>query len=273
MPYRKRSRSARGSRRGRSNSKPNMRKRRQIKKVSWKRKVVNRMADQVSNKTPCKYDRQTSGLPFNITAGTLFFSDISNVNGLLTASGFGTHGPLPNVRLQNIIDLRGWHYDVMFKNNSLTDPMIYHIALVRSTRTDSQTMSLVDFFREHNTSRDLDFNAPLFGQQYNVLKLNPDVCDILMHRSAFVSRAASANISNGATSQINYKRMKGYIPFKKPMIFDDDGAGPQNPRPVFFISWCAPPASWSSSPMDKVADIGTAFWNIVTVFREGQSGK
>lgn len=228
------------------------------------------MADQISTRTPCKYDRLTATTITTTPSGVLNFVDMTNISGLTATTGFGTHAILPNIRIQNVINIRGFLYDVWVRNNSTTESSLVHIALIRPKRSDAQSVPLADFFREHNASRDLDFNAPIAAQQYNTLKMNPDAFDILMHRKKYLSRAAGTGTNVGAPNDINYKRLSGYIPYKKPYTFDDDAGTPQNPRPIYFVLWLAPPVSWSGSPLDKVTDIAQCYFDCATVFRDGQ---
>jgi len=273
MVVRKRSRSV--ARRGvRGFKKSNMRKRRYVKKQGWRAKTVKRMADVDKTATLCKYDRLTATTITNMPQGYMVYVDMTDVKGVLVTDGFTDSGIKPNRRLSNNIDMRGWKYQLHVQNKSKT-PQIFHYAMVRSRRTDSQVFSFTDFFRDYNDSRDLDFNAGLFAQNYHNLPINPEAYDVLFHKRTNIPGIALQSVDwlAGSAKDQNWRKLAGYVPYKKPVTYDDDNALPPNPRPIFMVMWTAEPFSISGSPMDKVADVLRLHADCVAVFKDAGGGK
>lgn len=227
------------------------------------------MSDTPTQRLPPKYDRLTNTTTVNVQQGVLNFVDLTDIDGVLTASGFGTHGILPQKRLTSMIKVSGWMYDISIANTSLKQPMIFHYAIVRPKRDDAQSVDIVDFFRDYNSSRDLDFNAPITGQGYHTLPINPVTFDILMHKRTFIPRASAANaINTGDAGQVNMRRLKGYVPFKQNILYEDDSNEDQNPRPIQLVMWLAEQATFFDTIIDKAIDVAKLVLDVRAVFRD-----
>lgn len=229
------------------------------------------MSDTVTQRLPPKYDRMSNTTTINMQQGVMNFVDLTDIDGVLVANGFGTHGFLPQKRLTNGVKVLGFQYDLNVLNFSMRGPMIFHYAIVRPKRQDAQTVDLVDFFRDFNNSRDLDFNAPIQAQGYNFLPINPNTFDILMHKTSYIPKATSTgpnHINSGDLAQSNARRLKGYVPFNQNILFEDDANEDQNPRPIQLIMWCAEPVSFWEATIDKAVDVLKLVMDVRTVFRD-----
>lgn len=270
MPVRKRSRSV-----GRRAKRVMRRrfKKRNARKVSWQRKAATLMSDRVSSKIPCKNYRQTSSTVTNpLPAGNMLFSDMTFIPGLLPATGFGDKGVLPQMRIMNMISIRGWKINLTVRSAVTTNCVYFHWAIIRSKDTTTTSLPFKDFFREFNSSRDLDFNAPLNAQVYNNLPINPDRFIVMTHKKVLLERANSGNdfVGRGAWGVSipsgSWARISFWQPFKKAMVYDDDAANPSNERPIFLAMWCAEPST--DGVMDKIADRCRVQVDVVCKYRE-----
>jgi len=243
---------------------------------------VKAMGDTLPTRAPCKYDRVTNTTVTSLPAANLLHNQLTAVFGP-TGSTFGAFGLGPNVRLSDRINIRGFSINFWVMNTHKEVPMIVHWAVVRHKMSESASAPIVDFFRDYNLSKDLDFNAPLYADSYHDLPLNPKVWNVLTHRKFVLGRSNGAATGSpwynpsmdGCTMKgqtncgaINCRRVKAYIPFKQPALYDDDASSQMYPRPIFWILWCAPPASFDGSPMDKTSDVLKIRIDNRTVFRD-----
>lgn len=270
MAYAKRSRSV--ARRGSRATKKryvrrtvSFKKRRYAKggKLSTMRKRTKLMADPIQG-IPTKTDRMSSILTSTIDSHQVYFTDLTDIKSLDTSGGFGPGGIKNNRRLGVVTDIRGWRITLDIRNRNALIPCMFNYAVVRQNEFGSITNS--EFFRDYNDSKDVTFNTALSAQSLSNSPLNPDKFHILMHKRVYVPRGSSSvDYSGPGFDNLNYRKIKVWVPFKHSHVFNDDG-GDNSARPIFLIVWCAAPMSGATVvPITQFCDYSE---EVITFFKD-----
>jgi len=272
MPGYKRSRSV-GRRGSRATKKRYVRrtvsfkKRRYAKggKTSTMSKRVKLMADTISA-VPTKTDRMTAVASATIDSHQVYYTDLTDIKSFDVSGGIGPNGIKNNRRLGCVSDIRGWRVTLDIRNRNVTQACIFNFAIVRQQELGVVTNS--EFFRDYNDSKDVTFNTALSSQSLTNSPLNPEKFHILMHKRRWIPRATSATSNSytvGSQQESNYRKIKMWVPFKNPYVFNDDG-GDNSPRPIFLMVWCAEPMSVGTvTPIIQFCDYAE---EVITFFRD-----
>lgn len=237
------------------------------KPTAWKKSIKDAMsAPSATNQ--CKTNRVSNVTLYTLNTKTLYGIRLNNIevaDALVTGKGFGQQE-----RLRAVIDLRGWRLRLSLLNASVV-PNYFHYAIVSPKSGDQIQISLQDFFRDHEASRDVNFSTALETHAFHDLYINPDKFHILSHNKIFIPKWDESTTGNGWSvgdyKNCNYKVINKYVPLKRPVTFDDDDVT-QNyaDKGIFLLYWCAYPLE--PAPTDAQVAAMYANMEVVTYYRE-----
>jgi len=216
-------------------------KKRGRKKVTWKKKVKDAMSSGPLKTNICKQDRQTTVAVTTLDTRTCYTQRINRVIPFASTDTWANGIP-QNRRLRPNINIRGWRITLDMLNTNKENPLWFNYAIIQPIKGQQTLVSLDGFFRESETSRDVNFSAGLTGQAFSTLPISPDSFNILMHKRFFIpASGVDAGYSPGLMANTNYRKKRFWVPFKRPVAFDDDDANSNPEKGIFVAYWvCFP---------------------------------
>nr|QKN88877.1 MAG: capsid protein [Cressdnaviricota sp.] len=238
------------------------------KPTAWRRKVTFAMSADPSLMDACKTDRASGVTVQNLTTTTLY-SQIINKVAVLDPSNFGPDGgPKQNMRLRGLINVRGWKFRLSMLNQTNVGPLWFNYAIV-SPKAGYNVTDL-GFFREYESSRDVNFTTGLSLSACSLYDLCSDKFSILLHKKWFLPTCPTDRIwAEGDYRSQNYRVWEKYIPFKRPVSFDDDGPGNIPDKPIYVVYWCSFPIGDPNST--QINNACVLVNDVVTYYREPKS--
>lgn len=216
-------------------------------KKAWKTKVINAMAP-AQDKASCRATRMSLVAATFQDTKTMYSQVINNIEPFNDVADLSSGGMKQSIRLGALVDLRGWRYDIQIKNLS-SDPCYLNIAIVQSKSNNATTFGLDGFFRDYGESRDVTFSPLVTAHGMNRYPISPDNNIVLMKRQILVPKGPGNGslIDEYSYPNINVRRLRGYIPFKRTISFNDDTSFAPD-RPIWFIHWVAEPLEATVGP-------------------------
>jgi len=244
--------------------------RRRFKKgaARWKRDTLAGMSSSIKNLSVCKTFRGENVDPVAIPTRILYYAAINKPPMVTSISS--TTGIAGNARLRNVINMRGWKFQLSMRNE-LREPLWMNWAIVspRGRGLDEQTQSL-DFFRDHTISRDVGFGPGLSSTTMNFAAINTDKYFVLRHKRWFLPSNANTDpetsYADGSYANTNYRYKEFYLPFKRPVAFDDDNSTLDPETPVWMMYWFD--ELMKPSGTESVANAATVQLRCIGYYRE-----
>jgi len=226
------------------------------RKPAWKKRAIAGMSTTPSANNVCKVFRAGGVDPTVLATRALYFTTINQVPNFDVLNS--TYGIGANMRLRNIVNLRGWRLRLSMLN-LYNIPLWFNFAIIGPKGSNPDEPAVADFFRDYGTSRDIGFGTGLSGVTMNFNPINPDKFHILMHKRFFlpVNTDATSDYSEGAYANTNYRYKKFWVPFKKPIAFDDDTATNTPETEIWMAYWCDQPMTPAGASSSASAAIVT----------------
>lgn len=245
---------------------------------AWRRRAINAMALTPTMRAACKTDRQTALETGSLSTRTLYAKLINRIS---VATSFGTTGIAPNMRLRPIVNLRGWKINLGIINITPTCPLWFHYAIVTpKTEANADGFDTGNFFRGYEVSRDFGMGSGAYGSVINTAPINADRFHILFHKRWYIPKQESGlpdGIWNGGDYRsANYRIKEFYVPFKKPIAFDDDALYPSGAThhtkpetPIWAVYWVGVPME--TAPAEPITNVIGFDHDVVAFFKEPKS--
>lgn len=267
--YRKRKRSTRKRRYGKRKCccTPTRRRRR----VAWKEQVRTEMGGTIKQMQVCKTHRVTSTNTLSLATRTLYWA---RINDIYKATSISTlYGFAANNRLSNVIDLRGWKVRMDMLNLN-SGALWFNWAIVMPVDGQNPAPNYgpptQDFFRDYTASRDVSFSTALTGSVFSSYDINTDKYKVLTRKRFFIPRNDNLDdglYNIGARKETNYVHKEFYVPFKRPILFDDDEGDLWPTKHIFAVYWTDFPIATAGTA--SAPNVQYLVHDIVAYFRDG----
>lgn len=244
---------------------------------AWRRRAINGMSLTPKLASLCKTDRQTDPTTGSLSTRIIYAKCI---NRIAPAKEFGTTGIAQNRRLRAVINLRGWHVNLNMINLTTTNPLFFHFAIVcPKNEANADGFDTNEFFRGYEVSRDFPMSSAAHGSVLNLAPINADRFHVLMHKRWFIPKKDPAETTtiwnSGDYRSLNYRIKTMYVPFKKPIAYDDDAMYPAGSiftkpeQPIWAVYWVTVPIE--DPPIEPIANSLGLSIDIVAFFKEPKS--
>lgn len=154
-------------------------------------------------------------------------------------------------RMYQQVDYRGVKYEFLIRNN-MPDPAVFNYAVIsfkngayplEDTTWPAEpyqvpTLAADGFFRWNGDSRDENYDNGLSAVTINYAPISTDQYNVHMHKRTTLSGKPGGGDWT-FTYANNYRRIKGYIPIKRILRYNDD-AGTSCETPIYLVYWISP---------------------------------
>lgn len=219
----------------------------------WRENVLDMMSATQSRVTQCQSALVVAAGTVVLSTRALYQSEITNIQ-RQTITALGARMTLADKRMTASIFLKGWKFDIGILNTTQNavdlppprNPSIFNYAILQSKNQPSG-VAATGFFRDFQTSRDVDFGTGISGSTMCFEAINTDKFHVLLHKRVKLG----AGYENDTPS--NNAWIHKYVPFNRKVVYNDDGvttdpASDACENPIYLVYWFDDPFSNAGQP-------------------------
>lgn len=176
-----------------------------------------------------KKERTTTSDPTNYFSRVLHFLDLTDIDKASALLEI-------NRRQRHNVLVTGVSIKEIIRNLNTSNPMVYNFAII--SQKNSKTFDGTGFFRDFDSSRDIDFNLTLLNSmKMNNLPISTDKFNVHFRKKVVLAASDQASAGYLDSTSNSYKYWEKYIPINRNFRFNDDGTT-ECETPLYAVWWC-----------------------------------